>query len=76
MVINVRKQLMPLFINILDKYAEDFRNSIRSKVARDIVAFIAKYRQTRTREKFLEGEETSDELIVNRLKDFKQACIR
>lgn len=73
MVKNVRKVLAPKFLAILKTHAGDFKNSIRSKVARAIVAFIAKYMANRPAEKFLRSDEadSDDDQIIDSLKNYK-----
>lgn len=77
MVKNIRKTLVPKFLGILKTHAEDFKNSIRSKVARAIVAFIVKYKANRPADKFLnEDDNLDDDAIIDSLKNYKQSCIK
>lgn len=77
MVKSIRKTLIPKFLGILKTHAQDFKNSIRSKVARAIVAFIVKYKANRPADKFLnEDDNLEDDAIVDLLKNFKQSCIK
>lgn len=72
MVNNLRKHLAPLFLSILKIYTTDFKNSIRSKLAKSIVTFFIDYMKKRPDEKFLRADDNSeDDAIIDDLKNFK-----